>query len=712
MNIADEMLDHTVRHQVGIEGYKRRVVGEILRMVQGVHDKAALRLIKKDIQSLGVRDLSRLLKVVDRDIKNGYKPIISKITKELKDIAPFEAGFQADMLRSTIPVAVDFVAPATAQIFAAASARPFNGFLLKDWLSDLDVKAATEIKRVIREGFTDGRTTQQIVRTITGTRTTNGVATISKRKAEATVRTAINHTASVARDEVYKENSNIVDRVQWVSTLDGRTSAICQSRDGKTWPMNEGPRPPAHINCLPPDTLVTSRYGITGATKHRFDGQLVVIRTASGKELTSTPNHPVLTSIGWVAANQISKGNNVICDGGAERVSAATNMDYQDMPARIEDIAEAFFSSSGVVAVPVPTTTEDFHGDGMNGDVAIVATNGLLYDRLNPALFEKSNQSALVLGNVGLSVFARFSGLASMLFGVPYASDRIMSGFRKLTSLLRCSVSHTCILLLRSVSNMNAVFFKDALNDIGGDTVRLAHATSTDTTGIFRNDCGSIGVNLTPVFGCNSRLAQDTVNDFTSNTKFARRFRDTQAGIVNGENATNGDSGFVSAHLDLVGFDDFSNVVIADAKLSAEIINGSTGPVFSDDVVSVKRVNFSGHVYNLETEKGFYTAGGIITHNCRSTTIPIIKSWKQLGINLKEAPIGTRASMDGQVSADLTYPEWLKKKPAKFQDEVLGRTKGKLFRDGMPIDKFVSRAGTERTLDQLKAANAEAFSNI
>jgi len=30
----------------------------------------------------------------------------------------------------------------------------------------------------------------------------------------------------------------------------------------------------------------------------------------------------------------------------------------------------------------------------------------------------------------------------------------------------------------------------------------------------------------------------------------------------------------------------------------------------------------------------------------------------------------------------------------------------------MPIDKFVSRAGTERTLDQLKAANAEAFSNI
>ena len=345
MNIADEMLDHTVRHQVGIEGYKRRVVGEILRMVQGVHDKAALRLIKKDIQSLGVRDLSRLLKVVDRDIKNGYKPIISKITKELKDIAPFEAGFQADMFRSTIPVAVDFVAPATAQIFAAASARPFNGFLLKDWLSDLDVKAATEIKRVIREGFTDGRTTQQIVRTITGTRTTNGVATISKRKAEATVRTAINHTASVARDEVYKENSNIVDRVQWVSTLDGRTSAICQSRDGKTWPMNEGPRPPAHINC-------------------------------------------------------------------------------------------------------------------------------------------------------------------------------------------------------------------------------------------------------------------------------------------------------------------------------------------------------------------------------RSSTIPVVKSWKQLGINLKEAPIGTRASMDGQVSADLTYQEWLKKKPAKFQDEVLGRTKGKLFRDGMPIDKFVSRAGTERTLDQLKAANAEAFSNI
>ena len=35
----------------------------------------------------------------------------------------------------------------------------------------------------------------------------------------------------------------------WVSTLDNRTSSICQSRDGKVYPVDRSPSPPAHPNC-------------------------------------------------------------------------------------------------------------------------------------------------------------------------------------------------------------------------------------------------------------------------------------------------------------------------------------------------------------------------------------------------------------------------------------------------------------------------------
>lgn len=89
--------------------------------------------------------------------------------------------------------------------------------------------------------------------------------------------------------------------------------------------------------------------------------------------------------------------------------------------------------------------------------------------------------------------------------------------------------------------------------------------------------------------------------------------------------------------------------------------------------------------------------------NCRSSTSPVLKSWRELGLDLNEAPAGTRASMDGQVPADMTYSDWLRKKPASFQDDVLGKGRGKRFRDGENVSRFVDRRGKVYTLDELQA---------
>ncbi|WP_187275389.1 hypothetical protein [Methylobacterium sp. WL6] len=95
---------------------------------------------------------------------------------------------------------------------------------------------------------------------------------------------------------------------------------------------------------------------------------------------------------------------------------------------------------------------------------------------------------------------------------------------------------------------------------------------------------------------------------------------------------------------------------------------------------------------------------------CRSTTTPVIKSFRDLGIDLDEVPAGTRASMDGQVPADLTYGAWLAKQPASVQDEILGPTKGLLFRKGeVPVDRFVDRSGHAYTIDELRRRERGAF---
>ena len=95
---------------------------------------------------------------------------------------------------------------------------------------------------------------------------------------------------------------------------------------------------------------------------------------------------------------------------------------------------------------------------------------------------------------------------------------------------------------------------------------------------------------------------------------------------------------------------------------------------------------------------------------CRCVRVPVTKSWRELGFDLDELDPGTRASMNGQVSATENYGSWLRKQSAGVQDEALGATRGRLFRKGgLDVDRFTNRAGEELTLDQLKSMDAKAF---
>ena len=89
---------------------------------------------------------------------------------------------------------------------------------------------------------------------------------------------------------------------------------------------------------------------------------------------------------------------------------------------------------------------------------------------------------------------------------------------------------------------------------------------------------------------------------------------------------------------------------------------------------------------------------------------PVLVSWRDLGIDMDELPASTRASMSGQIPEDTTYQQWLKGKTAAFQDDILGKTKGALFRrGGLTLDRFVDKTGKEYTLEDLRTKNAAAF---
>lgn len=95
---------------------------------------------------------------------------------------------------------------------------------------------------------------------------------------------------------------------------------------------------------------------------------------------------------------------------------------------------------------------------------------------------------------------------------------------------------------------------------------------------------------------------------------------------------------------------------------------------------------------------------------CRSTSVPVVKSWRELGVPIDELPPGERASMDGTTPGDTTFAEWIRKQSAARQDEVLGPTRGALMRrGGLELSNFYNDKGRSLTLDELRAKDAAAF---
>lgn len=98
---------------------------------------------------------------------------------------------------------------------------------------------------------------------------------------------------------------------------------------------------------------------------------------------------------------------------------------------------------------------------------------------------------------------------------------------------------------------------------------------------------------------------------------------------------------------------------------------------------------------------------GKIHWGCRSTSVPVLKSWRDLDIDEDEIPETTRASMDGQVPAAMTFEQWLKKQSVERQDTVLGVGKADLWRRGkITFRDLLDQNGRPLTTEELRAKAA------
>lgn len=179
--------------------------------------------------------------------------------------------------------------------------------------------------------------------------------------------------------------------------------------------------PPFHHQCFTGQND-TYAENVRNLVTRRYKGPIVFIGVRGRDVFTCTPNHPIFTPHGRVAAGLLKPGDYVLGCSGSEWKSRFDDVNNQKVPSRLEDLAAAVRMSSEVIPVPVPISAPDFHGDGgLNREVAVVYSDRPLgFDR-DALLFEHCSE---FLFSRACEVTTSGSSMLLMLSGLPNPAYR------------------------------------------------------------------------------------------------------------------------------------------------------------------------------------------------------------------------------------------------------------------------------------------------
>ena len=244
MSKSEDIADEVTRRQIELERYKKGFQIRMQKVIDGV-----LASIIARVAALPEGPSKERLRKVAVEIMAMSKKLEVRISKamlkELKKLAGIEASYIQSVLDTYIPpeVQVSIGLPSAESIRRAVEIEPFQGRVLEKWAKSVGTVTADRARVQINIGMAEGESIHRITRRV------REVTRQTRRDTDVIVRTAVNHVSNAVKRDVYKANDDIIKGVQWRSTLDGRTSAICRSRDGKTYPIDKHPTPPAHPNC-------------------------------------------------------------------------------------------------------------------------------------------------------------------------------------------------------------------------------------------------------------------------------------------------------------------------------------------------------------------------------------------------------------------------------------------------------------------------------
>jgi hypothetical protein len=338
---------------------------------------------------------------------------------------------------------------------------------------------------------------------------------------------------------------------------------------------------PAHPNSFLPGTRI--QVDILAALKAFYSGPAIEIVTRSGERLCVTVNHPVMTRLGAIAAGDLRQGMQFLRQCPVVRIASQAQVvtDHDDSPPVIEQVFETLWQKGFVAITP---SANDLHGDArcVHGDIHIVCADRRLLGYVQAFLAKSRSEFAFPESDELLSRVAGGGGHRSFgkrTFTTPDSSP----GFLALApdSLFTASFNGLPLSALRcgTPAHSNAIANHELTQDV------------SLYSGVVRD-----------LF---ERLSGEVTLDQLLDLRFLE---------------------YAARSSSISQSDMLRNALIDDSARQAEFLRdlmpADAGEIESDDIIYLRRFEYVGHVYDVQSTRGWITTPNIACFQCRCALVP------------------------------------------------------------------------------------------
>lgn len=324
-------------------------------------------------------------------------------------------------------------------------------------------------------------------------------------------------------------------------------------------------------NCFVGSTKVSLANGCTNLWRYFHTGHVIDITVQGDNIISTTPNHPILTTRGWLPANEIQEGDYLI--SSQSNNGGAVNHKDTDIQTTFDDL----FAS--LVKTKRPETALgskfNFHGDIPKNNVDCISANNILPTRAETATCEQLEQ--FIFSNPNVITNGLIFSFLSKIFKPCRAR-----GFRKICQLFFSHFGKSYFISNTSVSQKNTIIHEHSSDSLTRNIIFFRKHQNTISRNIRGSYIRRIGIHIGNIFHGRKKIT--TFAQSPSQMSGAAFMVDTE---------------LAKCHTLVKTF------LCVEKKVS--------------------RI-FSGHVYTLESVNGWYniTPAEIIVKNCRCRILPII----------------------------------------------------------------------------------------